>query len=291
VMCSVHSAERNHFFGSHSANPGFHFLYHNIPNFGRFINGSRSRQSDPDEHEILISCLRADQPTRSSCHTLAWFGADLEDNLLVALGDLSLVVASTLPVTQAPTAPARSPAAESTVSPGTAVSAPASCPVCCSAVHFQHADTEVGKLELEGTVTSGSDGRVCRCHDLCLARGVVAVVARCCQNSQGGSGSCRYTLERDGDGNVAGSVVHCCLEHVRSSLVVVSGHIVCGPEVTASGRQSLGHEVVTHELEHVPRSRHDVLGGVCCEADHVGCPLIAVQVLQCWGVGCANDHV
>jgi hypothetical protein len=200
-------------------------------------------------------------------------------------------VPSTLPVAQAPTTPAGSPAAEASVTPGTAMSAPASGPVCCSTVHFQHADTEVGKFELEGTITSSCDGRVCRCHDLGLARSVVAVVARCCQNRQGGSGSCRYALERDRDGDVAGSVVHCCLEHVRSSLVVVSGHIVSGSEVTASGRQSLGHEMVTHELEHVPRSRHDVLGGVCGEADHIGCPLVAVQVLQCWGVGCANDHV
>lgn len=171
------------------------------------------------------------------------------------------------------------------------MSAPASCPVCCSTVHFQHADTEVGKREGESAITRSSDGCVRRGYNLLLTWGVVAIVAWCSKNCQSGSGSSRDALERHRDGNVAGSVVHGCLEHVRSSLVVVSGHIVCRSEVTTSRRQSLGDEVVTHELKHVPRSRQNVLGRVCSEADHVGCPLEAVQVLECGCVRSTNDHV
>lgn len=173
----------------------------------------------------------------------------LIDNLLVTLGNVSLVVTCALPTT--PTAPTRGPSTKATVAPCSTMSTPAACPVGWSALNLQYADTKVGETELEDTTSRCLDGCVCGLHDL-STNVVIAVSAGCCEDTQRSSGTCGHSLERDRNWYVCCSIVNGCLEHVRSSLVVVTSNIVSRSKVAARGGQSLCNQVIAEKLEHVP---------------------------------------
>lgn len=99
-------------------------------------------------------------------------------------------------------------------------------------------------------------------------------------------------LERDREVHVLGSVVHRSLEVVRAGGVVDAGHPVGGPEVIRGvGGQGGGEEVVAEQLLHLVRRAQDGLARVGREADQVGRPLVAVEVLKDGGVGNAPYSV